>query len=94
MDEPLPVTVDALEVAVTVPSIAYRPNKAVIAVLTDRFIEIRRQTGGLESVGGRWAAVWFCRSAGLCSLIGSAEVRSTNSYDGASWVNAGSVNIG
>jgi hypothetical protein len=45
MDEPLPVTVDALEVAVTVPSIAYRPNKAVIAVLTDRFIEIRRQLG-------------------------------------------------
>jgi hypothetical protein len=45
MDKALPVTVtaDALEDAVTVPSAAYRPNNAVIAVLTDRFIEIRRQ---------------------------------------------------
>jgi hypothetical protein len=45
MDKALPVTVtaDALEDAVTVPSTAYRPNNAVIAVLTDRFIEIRRQ---------------------------------------------------
>jgi hypothetical protein len=45
MDKALPVTVtaDALEVAVTVPSTAYRPNNAVIAVLTDRFIEFRRQ---------------------------------------------------
>jgi hypothetical protein len=47
MDKALPVTVtaDALEGAVIVPSIAYRPKNAVIAVLTDRFIEIRRQSG-------------------------------------------------
>jgi hypothetical protein len=47
MDKAVPVTVttDALEGAVIVPSIAYRPKNTVIAVLTDRFIEIRRQSG-------------------------------------------------